>query len=81
MEVPEQTVALPVIVPGVAGTGFTFIANVCAREEPQELFAVTVMFPLVEPAVALMELVTDVPVQPDGNVHVYDVAPLTGVTE
>ena len=43
--------------------------------------AITITFPLVEPAVAVIELVVEVPVQPEGNVHVYDVAPLTGVTE
>ena len=35
------------------------------------------MFPLVELATATMLVVVDVPVQPEGNVHVYEVAPLT----
>jgi hypothetical protein len=50
-------------------------------EFPQELFAVTVIFPLVELTVTEILLVVDVPVQPPGNVHVYDVAPATAVTE
>ena len=57
------------------------IASVWTDEEPQVLFAVTVIFPLAEPAVALIELEVDVPDHPDGNVHVYEVAPLTGVIE
>lgn len=45
-------------------------ASVDADEEPQALFAVTVIFPPDVPAVALIELDVDVPDQPDGNVHV-----------
>lgn len=37
--------------------------------------------PPFEVAVATMVLVVDEPVQPNGNVHVYEVAPLTGATE
>jgi len=66
----EQTVTLPVMDPGVAGVGLTVTASVCTVEEPQVLLATTVTFPLDEPAVALMEFVTDDPVQPDGNDHV-----------
>lgn len=81
LEEPEQMVAVPEIVPGVAGRGLTVIANVTGAELPQPLFAVTVIFPLVEPAVVEMELVVDVPLQPDGKVHVYEVAPETAATE
>jgi hypothetical protein len=69
-DVPEQIEAFPVIDPGKAGTEFTVIANVCAVEEPQALFALTVMLPLTAPAVAVILVVVEVPVQPDGNVHV-----------
>ena len=79
--VPEQMVAVPEIVPGVAGIVFTTTAKVCAVEFPHVLFAVTVIFPLVALAVALMLFVVDVPVQPPGNVHVYDVAPATAAIE
>ena len=60
----------PEIEPGVAGLVFTVMANVCADDEPQALFAITVMLPAVEEAVVLIELVVDVPVQPLGMVQV-----------
>jgi hypothetical protein len=47
---------------------------------PQELFAVTLMFPL-EPAVAVIEFVVDVPDHPEGSVQVYEVAPVTEAIE
>jgi hypothetical protein len=78
--VPLQMVAVPEIVPGVAGIVFTITANVCAGELPQVLFAVTVIFPLVELVVVLIEFVVEVPVHPPGKVQVYDVAPATAVT-
>lgn len=49
---------------------FTTTASVLTDDKPQELFAVTLIFPLVELAVVVMLLVVDVPVQPDGNVQV-----------
>lgn len=72
---------VPAMAPGVAGIGVTVIAKVAAEELPHELLAVTVMLPLVALAVVEMELVVDVPLQPDGNVHVYEVAPETAATE
>ncbi len=39
-------------------------------EDPHVLFAVTVMFPLAALGIAVIELVVDVPDQPNGNVHV-----------
>ena len=45
--------------------------------EPQVLFAVIEMVPPVVPTVAIIELVVDEPLQPDGKVHVYEVAPVT----
>jgi hypothetical protein len=69
-DVPEQTGAFPLIVPGVAGVVFTVTANVCTEEEPHALLAFTVMFPPDEPAVALMLVVVDVPDHPEGNVQV-----------
>jgi hypothetical protein len=78
--VPEQIVVLPEIVPGCAGRGLTVTDKVCIKEEPQALSADTVIFPLVFPAIALIVFVVEVPVHPEGNVHVYDVAPLTGFT-
>ena len=58
------------MMPGVAGTGFTVTLSVCAAELPQELFTFTVMFPLIAEAVALIELVVDAPVHPEGRVQV-----------
>ncbi len=67
---PAQTVAFPVMPPGVTGVGVTVTGRVAAAELPQELFAVTVMFPLVAPAVRVILLVVLVPVQPRGAVQV-----------
>ena len=68
---------LPEIAPGIAGMVFTVTDFVCVADEPQALFAVTVIVPLVAPAIVLMEVVVEEPLQPAGNVHVYDVAPVT----
>ena len=67
---PEHTAALPVIVPGWAGTVVTVTFKVFAVPEPQVLFAVTETFPPVAPAVALIEVEVEVPVHPEGRVHV-----------
>ena len=55
----------------------TVTDSVCAELEPQELFAVTDMFPLDAEGVTVIEFVFDDPVHPEGSVHVYVVAPLT----
>ena len=67
---PAQIGDVPAITPGVAGAVFTVIACEEAAEDPQVLFAVTLTFPPAKPAVAVIEFVVDVPVQPPGNVHV-----------
>ena len=74
---PEQTVEFPIIFPGVDGIEFTLTNNVFAADEPHTLSAVTETFPLLDPAIVLIESVVEDPVQPEGNVQVYDVAPLT----
>ncbi len=61
-------VALPVIVPGWAGTCVTDTDNVRALLLPQLLIAVTEIVPLV-PAVAVIEFVVDVPDHPDGIIQ------------
>jgi hypothetical protein len=55
---------------GCAGAVFTVTANVCVLLS-QALIAFTVMFPLcaLAPGVAEMLLVVELPVQPEGNVH------------
>jgi hypothetical protein len=63
-------VALPVIAVGCAGRLVTFTAKVCAVLLPHPLFATTEIVPPVVPAVVLIELVVDVPDQPEGSVHV-----------
>ena len=45
--------------------------------EPQELFAVTDIVPPLDPAVVVIDVLVDDPLHPDGNVQVYDVAPVT----
>ena len=46
--------------------------------EPHELFAVTEIVPPVTPTVVVIEVEVELPLHPDGNVHVYEVAPETG---
>ena len=68
-ELPEQIVVVPLMEPGVAGVA---VSTVMACEEAADvhpLLAVTVTLPAVELAIAVIELVVDVPVQPVGNVH------------
>jgi hypothetical protein len=50
--------------------GVTVTANVLGVLLPQLLFAVTLIVPLDAPTVVVIEVDVDVPVQPDGNVHV-----------
>ena len=79
--VASQTVLFPEIFPGVAGIELTTIGKVWAEEGPHELFAVTIMFPLVEFAVVAILVVEEVPAHPPGKVQVYEVAPLTAEME
>ena len=58
------------MVRGVEGMLFTVTLNDCAADEPQILFAVTVMLPLVVLEVAEMKLDVELPVHPLGRVHV-----------
>ncbi len=51
--------------------------NVCAEELPHVPLADTLTIPPLAPAVALILVVVELPVQPLGSIHVYDVAPLT----
>ena len=48
--------------------------------EPHELFATTEILPLVAPTVAVIDAEFELPLQPDGKVQIYEVAPETGDT-
>lgn len=78
--VEAQMLAFPETAPGVDGTGVTLILSVCAVDEPQALSAVTVTLPLLVPAVDEMLLVVEAPLQPEGKVQVYELAPVTALT-
>ena len=78
---PLHTPAVPVIVPGAGGAVLTVTASVAADELPHVLLAVTETVPPPEPATVLIVFVVDVPVQPPGSDHVYDVAPPTVTIE
>lgn len=71
----------PEITPGSAGTFPTETPRVCTEEDPQVLLADTVILPPEVPAIAVILLLVEVPVQPDGKTQVYDVAPDTSGTE
>ena len=64
---PWQGDVFPVIIPGCAGTAVTVTVVDRAAPVPQVLLAVTVIVPPVEPAVAVMVFVVEVPDQPDGR--------------
>jgi hypothetical protein len=69
MELPAQTVSLPLMDAGVDGVARTLTARVSAGESPQAFEAATVTFPPVAPALAWMEFVLELPVQPPGKVQ------------
>ena len=56
--------------PGWAGNAVTATYKDLAGPEPQVLFAVTVIFPLVAPAIGVIEVDVELPVHPEGNVHI-----------
>jgi hypothetical protein len=45
--------------------------------ELQELLDLTEIVPPLEPGVAVIDVDVELPLHPDGNVHVYEVAPGT----
>ena len=75
MVIPGQTVAEPVMIPGVAGVpGLTTTGRLLAVLVPHELVAVTLMLPFCPDApdvtVILVVPAPEVIVQPGGSVHV-----------
>ena len=69
---------MPEIVPDWEGTVFTLTLRVRGLLLPQLLIAITEMVPPFEPAVVVIEVDDELPLQPDGKVQEYDVAPVTG---
>lgn len=56
---------------------FTVMLAMEGMEVPHEFTATTDITPPVLPIVAVIVLVVELPVEPEGNVHVYEVAPAT----
>ena len=67
--------------PGIAGAAEPITLNVCAAVLPQPLLAITETVPLLADGIAVMLLVVEVPLQPEGRVQVYEVAPFTDTIE
>lgn len=65
-----HTLAVPVIVPGCAGTAAMVTESVRGVDAPQVLLAVTEIVPPFEPVVVVIEFELEVPDQPLGNVQV-----------
>jgi len=76
-EEPSQTSVSPLIDPGRAGIAVTETSNVRAVLAPHELFALTEISPLLAPTVVFIDVVVELPVQPEGSVQVYELAPDT----
>ena len=58
------------MVPGELGVELTPTFNVLVAEEPQVLFAETIIFPPMELDTVEIVLEVEVPVQPPGRIHV-----------
>ena len=69
------------MLPGWEGIEAAFTFSSVAELDPQLLAAFTLMIPDTVVAVALMELLVELPLQPAGSVQVYSLAPATGNTE
>jgi hypothetical protein len=80
LDVFSQMDGLPLIAMGEAGISATLTTIVWNTDAPQELLAVTVIFPLIVPTVAFMLFVVEEPVHPLGMFHVYEVALATETT-
>jgi hypothetical protein len=60
----------PLIAPGWPGIGVTVTVRLRMVLDPHELFAVTEILPPLAPAVAVIDSELEVPLHPEGNVHV-----------
>jgi len=70
LDEPWQTGVAPVMVPGCAGAVVTDTLRVREVPAPHELLAVTEIVPPAAPATAVIDVEAELPVQPDGKVHV-----------
>ncbi len=64
--------------PGCDGKGVTLILLSLHELLPHEFLALTLIVPPLAPAVVLILVVVELPLQPEGSCHSYDVAPETG---
>lgn len=80
---PGHTAVVPEMGPGAAGGGAMFIVIHVEELLPQVFEAPTQMVPVFEPNVTEMLVVPcpELIVEPDGTVHVYEVAPGTAEIE
>jgi hypothetical protein len=69
-EKPWHTAELPDIEPGCAGVEATVTLNIRAVLIAQTLFAETEILPPEAPAVVVIEVVVELPVHPEGRVHI-----------
>ena len=60
---------------GVKGVALTDTFSVREALEPHELFVVTEIVPPLTPMDAGIDVEVELPLHPEGNVHVYEVAP------
>jgi hypothetical protein len=65
--------------PGLASELIVLTPFDAFAELPQPLLAFTRIFPPFDDAVTEIVFFVEVPIQPLGSVHVYDVAPATGL--
>ena len=71
LRLPEQTTGKPNIFPGLLGAvPLVATARDTVGVVPQKLLALTDIFPPVAPAVAIIGVVDELPVHPDGKVQV-----------
>ena len=70
LDEPWQTDVAPLIVPGWEGIAAIVTLNVLDIPDPHALLAVTDIVPPDAPAVAVIDVEVELPVQAEGNVHV-----------
>jgi hypothetical protein len=68
--VPVQTVSMPLMAAGAEGAAMTDTVRLEGDEVSQSFTAATVTAPPAGPAVTVMEVLSETPVQPSGSVQV-----------